>query len=134
MRYNYLIAHCNTRTQFTLNESVQSSKLHLSTVHSRTLALNICHLHYFPTLQNASFALPPSIFSPYLLSTLLSPLVVSGMLAPLFRIYSLLILDLSTLALPSNPISKLTYYLLQALLAPNYSIRALLIRHFQFSC
>ena len=43
---------------------------------------------------------------------------------------SLLIIDLSTLALPSNPVSTLNYSLLQASLAYHNSIRAILIRHF----
>ena len=44
--------------------------------------------------------------------------------------WNLLILDLSTLTLPSNPISKLTCSVLWAFLAPNNSIHALLIRIF----
>jgi hypothetical protein len=54
--------------------------------------------------------------------------MVFGMLVPLFGTPSLLILDLSTLTLPSNPISKLTCCVLRAFLAPNNSIHALLIR------
>jgi len=50
-----------------------------------------------------------------------------GMLAPLFGTPSLLILDLSTPTLPSSPISKLISSVLQAFLAPNNSIHALLI-------
>ena len=88
------------------------------------------HLHYRPTPQHVGFALPPSIFSPYLVSTSLLHLVVFGMLAPLFGVRSHLILDLLTLTLPSNPISKLTLSLLKAFLAPNDFIRALLIQHF----
>jgi len=57
----------------------------------------------------------------------LSPLVVFGMLVPLFGTPSLLILDLSTPTPPSNPISKLTCFVLQAFLAPNNTIHALLI-------
>jgi hypothetical protein len=51
-------------------------------------------------------------------------------LGPIFEIPSLLILDLTTLTLPSNPISKLTYSLLQAFLATSNSIGTLLIQHF----
>jgi len=60
-------------------------------------------------------------------SRLLSPLVLFSMLAPLIGTASLLILDLSTPKPPSNPISKLTRSVLQAFLAPNNSIHALLI-------
>jgi hypothetical protein len=56
--------------------------------------------------------------------------VVFGKLAPLSGIHSILILDLPRLMLPSNTISKLSYSLLQAFLAPNNSIRSLLVRHF----
>ena len=63
------------------------------------------------------FALPPSTFSPILVSTLLSPLVVFGMLVPLFGTPFLFILNLSTLTLLSNPISKLIYSVLRAFLA-----------------
>jgi len=55
-----------------------------------------------------------------------SLLVVFGMLAPLGT-PSLLILDLWTPISPSNPVSKLTCSVLQAFLAPNNSIRKLLI-------
>ena len=82
------------------------------------------------TPQQVSFALPPSIFSPYLVSTPLSHLVVFRMLAPLFGIPFHLILNLLTRTLPSNPISKLTFSLLKAFLVPNNFISALLIRHF----
>jgi len=54
------------------------------------------------------------------------------MLAPLFGTPSLLILDLSTPTPPSNPISKLTGYVLQAFLAPNNTIHALLIHIYMF--
>ena len=56
----------------------------LFTIHSIMPALNICLLHYRPTPQHVSFALPPSIFSSYLVSTSLLHLVVFGMLALLF--------------------------------------------------
>jgi len=92
----------------------------LFTVLSITPALNFCHLCFTPTRQL------PSIFSPSLVSRLLSPLVVFGMLANLFGNPSLLILDLSTPP-PSNPISKFTCCVWQTFLAPNNSIRALLI-------
>jgi len=49
--------------------------LPLFTVLSITLALNICHLCYTPTPQHVSFAPPPSIFSPNLVTRLLSPIV-----------------------------------------------------------
>jgi len=52
------------------------------------------------------------------------------MLAPLFEIPFLLILGLFTLTLPLNLISKLTFSLLKAFLAPSNFIRALLIQHF----
>ena len=71
------------------------------------------------TDQHVSFAVPPLIFSPYLVSTSLSHLVLFGMLAPLFGIPFHLILDQLKLTLPSNPISKLTFSLLKAFLAPN---------------
>jgi len=58
---------------------------------------------------------------------LLSPLVVFGILAPLFETPSLLILDLSTPTPPSDPISKLTCSVLQAFLACNNTNHALLI-------
>jgi len=74
---------------------------------------------YSPTLQHVIFALPSAILSPNLVPRLLSPLVFFGILAPLFGTPSLLILDLSTPTPPSNPISKLTCSVLQALLAPN---------------
>jgi len=79
------------------------------------------------TPQHVSFAPPPSIFSPNLEPRLLSPLVVFGILAPLFGTPSLLILELSTPTPPSNPISKLFCSVLQAFLAPNNTIHALLI-------
>jgi hypothetical protein len=53
-----------------------------------------------------------------------------GMMAPLSGVPSLLILDLSTRTLPSNPISLLTYSVLQAFLATNNSIHALRIHIF----
>jgi len=65
-----------------------------------------------------SFALPPSISSPNLVSTLLLPLVAFDMLALLFGMLSLVISDLPTV-MCSNPITKLTFSLVRASLAPN---------------
>jgi len=73
----------------------------LSTVHSTALVLNNCHLYCILTCNRISFALPPSISSPYLVSTLLLPLMVFDMH---FGILSLIISDLPTLTLSSNPI------------------------------
>ena len=73
-------------------------------------ALNTCNLYDIPELNHVSFALPTSIFSPNLVSTLLSPLVVFGTLAAVFGFPSLLILDLLTYKLPLNLMSKLTSY------------------------
>jgi len=103
------------------------SWLPLFTVLTITLALNICHLCYTPTPQHVSFAPLPSIFSRNLVPRLLSPLIVFSMLAPLFGTPSLLVLDLSTSTPPSNQISKLSCSVLQAFLAPNSTIHALLI-------
>jgi len=59
------------------NESILNWLL-LSTVHSTTL--NTCYLHYILTLHRVSFALPPSISSPNLVSTMLLTLVLVNML------------------------------------------------------
>jgi len=78
-----------------------------NTVHSKTLQLhernnwlsnrmNYC-LYYILIRHRVSFALPPSISSPDLISTLLLPLVVFDMLALPFGIPSLIISDLLTL-------------------------------------
>jgi len=85
------------------NESILNWLL-LSTVHSTMLALNTCHLYYILIRHRVSFALPPSISSAYLVSTLLLPFVVFYMLALLFGIPSLIISDLLTLTLSLNPI------------------------------
>jgi len=76
----------------------------LATVHSTTLALDTCHLYYILIRHRVSFALPPSISSPNLVSTLLLRLVVFDMLALPFGIPSFIISDLPTLTLYSNPI------------------------------
>ena len=73
---------------------------------------------------SVSFALPRSIsFQPRINIAL-----VYGW--HLFGFPSLLISNLSITTLPSDPISKLAYSLLQAYPVPNNSIRSLLIRHF----
>jgi len=87
-----------------------------------------CHIYYILTRHRDRFALPPSISSPNLVSTLLLPLVVFDMLAFLLGTFSLTISDLPTLTLPSNPIWK-THIFSFSFLTPNNSIRALLIRH-----
>jgi len=81
---------------------------------------------------SASHYIPPSIFSPNLVSTLLLPLVVS-----LSSTYWFISLEFSTRhlhsidshTLSSNPIYKLTGSLVQTLPASNNSIHAFLIRH-----
>jgi len=79
----------------------------LFTVHSTTLAVNICHLYYILIIHHRiSFALPPSISSPNLISTSLLPLVVFDMLALPFGIPSLIISDLPNLTLSSNQLQK----------------------------
>jgi len=85
------------------NQSILNLLL-LSTVHSTTLALNTWHIYYILIRHRVSFALPPSISFPNLVSTLLLPLVVFDTLALLFGFPSLIILDLPTLTLSSNPI------------------------------
>ena len=71
------------------------------------VCMYVCSFTTGPHPQHVSCALPPSIFSPNLVPTLFSHLVVFGMLAPLFGFPSLLILDLLTLTLPSNLSAKL---------------------------
>jgi len=87
-----------------IRQRINLNWLLLSTVHSTTLVLNTCHLYYIHIRHRVSFALPPSISSPNLVSTLLLPLVVFDMLALPFGIPFLIILDLPTLKLSSNSI------------------------------
>jgi len=114
-------------------KALESCTWYVIQSHRSWTQVGTCYLYYILTLHRVSFALPPSISSPNLVSTLLLlPLVVFDMpaiLALLFGIPSLIIWDLSTLIHPSsNPILKLTCALVQAFLAPNNSIYALLIR------
>jgi len=74
------------------------------------LALNrayICHLYYMLIRQRVSFTLPPSLnllSQPLINNRLLLPIIVFDMLALPFGIPSLIISDLPTLTLSSNPI------------------------------
>ena len=137
-RSKFLSVSCNSlnnqlhsSSMFTLLVSDSTTNwLLLFTVHFRTPAMTVCHLNCIPTPQHVSFALPLSTVSLNLVSTLLSPLVIFGMLVPLFGTSYLLFSDLSTLTLPSNPISNLTRFVLRAILAPNNLIHALLINTF----
>jgi len=72
-----LVTRSTTNTTSALNslhwlsiqQQINLNWLLLSTVHFTTLAPNTCHLYYILIRHHVSFALPPSISSPNLVST-----------------------------------------------------------------
>jgi len=88
-------------------------------VESLMLTLNTCDLYYILIRHCVSFALPPSIFFPNLVSTMLLPHGFRHAGPSLWNPPSLIISDQLTLTLSSNPILKLTFSMVQASLPPN---------------